>query len=83
MNYVTVSPLQDRERARKVHEDADLPFFEIFVNTPLETCERRDVKGLYKKARAGMIKGWFLLLLVPKFSQQRSVLKLCIGFQEI
>ncbi|KAK2566201.1 Bifunctional 3'-phosphoadenosine 5'-phosphosulfate synthase [Acropora cervicornis] len=54
-----ISPYErDRERARKVHEDADLPFFEIFVNTPLETCERRDVKGLYKKARAGMIKGF-------------------------
>ena len=49
--------LQDRERARKLHEEAGLPFFEIFVNTPLETCEQRDVKGLYKKARAGLIKG--------------------------
>ena len=33
-----------------------MPFFEIFVDTPLEECERRDVKGLYKKARAGIIK---------------------------
>ena len=31
-------------------------FIEVFVNTPLETCEKRDVKGLYKKARAGEIK---------------------------
>lgn len=31
-------------------------FFEIYVNTPLEVCEQRDVKGLYKKARAGLIK---------------------------
>lgn len=31
-------------------------FFEVFVNTSLEVCERRDVKGLYKKARAGEIK---------------------------
>ncbi len=31
-------------------------FAEVFVNAPLETCERRDVKGLYKKARAGEIK---------------------------
>jgi adenylylsulfate kinase len=30
-------------------------FFEVFVNTSLEECERRDVKGLYKKARAGQI----------------------------
>jgi adenylylsulfate kinase len=33
-------------------------FLEIFVNTPLELCEKRDVKGLYKKARAGEIKGF-------------------------
>ena len=34
-----------------------MKFFEIFVNTPLEECEKRDVKGLYEKARAGIIKG--------------------------
>lgn len=33
-------------------------FVEVFVNTPLEECEKRDVKGLYKKARAGEIKGF-------------------------
>lgn len=33
-------------------------FIEIFINTPLEVCEARDVKGLYKKARAGAIKGF-------------------------
>jgi len=33
-------------------------FIEVFVNTPLEICEQRDVKGLYKKARAGEIKGF-------------------------
>ncbi len=33
-------------------------FIEIFINTPLEICEARDVKGLYKKARAGEIKGF-------------------------
>lgn len=31
-------------------------FIEVFINTPLEECEKRDVKGLYKKARAGEIK---------------------------
>ena len=44
--------------ARDLHQKADLPFFEIYVNTPLEECEKRDVKGLYKKARAGKIKGF-------------------------
>ncbi len=33
-------------------------FMEIYINTPLEICEARDVKGLYKKARAGEIKGF-------------------------
>lgn len=32
-------------------------FFEVFVDAPLHVCEQRDVKGLYKKARAGEIKG--------------------------
>jgi sulfate adenylyltransferase len=33
-------------------------FIEVFVNTPLEVCEERDVKGLYAKARSGEIKGF-------------------------
>lgn len=48
---------QDREKAREIHESAGLPFFEIFVDAPLNICESRDVKGLYKRARAGEIKG--------------------------
>lgn len=43
--------------ARKIHKEAELPFFEVFVDTPLDVCEERDVKGLYKKARAGAIRG--------------------------
>lgn len=49
--------IQDRQNARNIHEAAGLPFFEIFVDAPLNICESRDVKGLYKKARAGEIKG--------------------------
>ena len=41
-----------------MHEKAGLKFFEIFVNTPLDECEKRDVKGLYKKAREGIIKNF-------------------------
>lgn len=49
-----VSPFQqDRERARGLVPDGR--FVEVFVDTPLEECERRDVKGLYAKARAGEI----------------------------
>ena len=33
-------------------------FYEIYVSTPIEVCEKRDPKGLYKKARAGEIKGF-------------------------
>ena len=50
--------LQDRDLARELHKKHELPFFEVHVNTPLEECEKRDVKGLYKKARAGIIKGF-------------------------
>ncbi|GIY62676.1 hypothetical protein CDAR_9112 [Caerostris darwini] len=54
-----ISPFgKDRNQARQIHEDAGLTFLECFVDTPLEVCEKRDVKGLYKKARAGEIKGF-------------------------
>jgi len=54
-----VSPYNnDRELARQLHKSVGLPFFEIHVSTTLEECEKRDVKGLYKKARAGIIKGF-------------------------
>jgi len=49
---------KDREYAREVHMNASLPFMEVFVDAPLTTVEDRDPKGLYKKARAGMIKGF-------------------------
>lgn len=50
-----VSPYRkDRENIRNIVKDVN--FIEIFINTSLEECERRDVKGLYKKARAGEIK---------------------------
>ena len=54
-----ISPyVEDRDRARAAHALADLPFVEVFVDTPLEVCEQRDPKGLYAKARAGEIKGF-------------------------
>ncbi len=46
-----------REFARRLHDEARLPFVEVFVDTPLELCEQRDPKGLYAKARAGEITG--------------------------
>ena len=54
-----ISPYQkDREFARKIHKDAGLPFFECHIAASLKVCEERDVKGLYKKARAGIIKNF-------------------------
>jgi bifunctional enzyme CysN/CysC len=53
-----VSPYTaDRDAARAIHEDIGLAFVEVFVDTPLEECERRDTKGLYARARAGEITG--------------------------
>ena len=49
-----ISPYRaDRERVRGMVEHGD--FIEIFCNAPIEVCEARDVKGMYKKARAGQI----------------------------
>ena len=49
-----ISPYrEDRDRNRKIQGDGD--FVEVFVDSPLAVCEARDTKGLYKKARAGII----------------------------
>ena len=54
-----ISPYRaDRDRVRAIHDDAGLPFLEVWVDTPLEVCEARDPKGLYRKARAGEITGF-------------------------
>lgn len=52
-----ISPTNKMRRmARDIIGEDD--FLEIFVNTPLEVCEQRDPKGLYKKARAGLIENF-------------------------
>lgn len=54
-----ISPYRaDRNRVRAAHDESGLPFLEVFIDTPLEVCERRDPKGLYRKARAGEIRGF-------------------------
>jgi bifunctional enzyme CysN/CysC len=54
-----ISPYRaGRDHARALHAAAGLPFFEVFVDTPIEVCEQRDPKGLYAKARAGELKGF-------------------------
>lgn len=50
-----ISPfISDREQARSLLKEGE--FLDVFIDTPLEVCESRDPKGLYKKARAGEIK---------------------------
>ncbi len=52
-----ISPTKKmREMAKEIIGEDD--FLEVFVNTPMEVCEKRDPKGLYKKARAGEIKNF-------------------------
>ena len=52
-----ISPFKsERKMARELVEEQE--FIEIFVNTPIEECEKRDPKGLYKKARAGELKNF-------------------------
>ena len=54
-----ISPYRkDRDAVRALHVAGTLPFVEVFVNTPIATCEQRDPKGLYKKARAGELKNF-------------------------
>ena len=56
-----ISPYaKDRDAARAVHAEnktGAIPFLEIFCNTPIEVCEQRDPKGLYKKAREAVAAG--------------------------
>ena len=56
-----ISPYKkDRDAARKIHEGdktGAIPFVEVFVNTPIATCEQRDPKGLYKQARDAVAAG--------------------------
>jgi adenylylsulfate kinase len=52
-----ISPFkEDRDRAKSILGEEN--FLEIFIDTPFEECEKRDVKGLYKKARAGDLKNF-------------------------
>ena len=54
-----ISPYKaDRDEVRRLHEAANLPFVEVFVDCSLAVAEERDPKGLYKKARAGEIKNF-------------------------
>lgn len=54
-----ISPYSSgRNFARQIHQEAGLNFAEVYVSASLEVCESRDIKGLYKKAREGIIKNF-------------------------
>ncbi|MHB1444352.1 MAG: adenylyl-sulfate kinase [Acidimicrobiales bacterium] len=54
-----ISPFRaGRDRARAAHAAAGVPFYEVWVNTPIEVCRQRDPKGLYARAEAGAIKSF-------------------------
>lgn len=54
-----ISPYrEDRDAVRKLHADGGMDFIEVHVDVPLAEAEKRDPKGLYKKARAGQIKNF-------------------------
>jgi adenylylsulfate kinase len=54
-----ISPyIADRDAVRALHAADDMPFIEVFVDCALDEAEKRDPKGLYKKARAGEIKNF-------------------------
>lgn len=76
-----ISPYkEDRESVRKMFPESE--FIEIYVNCPIEECERRDSKGLYKKARAGEIVQFtgitapYELPLNPEITLQTDVLNI-------
>ncbi len=51
-----ISPYaRDREEARALHEALAIPFFEVYLDTPLEVCQERDPKGLYQRSRQGEV----------------------------
>ena len=69
-----ITPLRsDREMIKNIVGESN--FLEVFVNTSLEECERRDIKGLYKKARAGEIKN-FTGISAPFEAPQKPALEI-------
>jgi len=54
-----ISPYrEDRDKVRQLHVESNMPFIEVYVDCALAEAEKRDPKGLYKKARAGEIKNF-------------------------
>ena len=76
-----VSPTEDiRQMARQIIGAED--FYEIYVSTPLEECERRDVKGLYARARQGLVRD-FTGISAPFEAPQHPVLSIDTSHQPL
>jgi adenylylsulfate kinase len=76
-----ISPYQeDRDKVRELFGEGD--FHEIFVDCPVEECEKRDPKGLYKKARSGEIPN-FTGISAPYEEPQKPELRVATGSQEL
>ena len=76
-----ISPYRaDRDQVRAVMQEGD--FVEVFVDCPVEVCEERDVKGLYKKARAGEIKE-FTGISAPYEAPEKAELTLNTAGQSV
>eukprot|EP01096_Ripella_sp_DP13-Kostka_P002144 TRINITY_DN1285_c0_g1_i1.p1 TRINITY_DN1285_c0_g1~~TRINITY_DN1285_c0_g1_i1.p1 ORF type:complete len:216 (+),score=100.80 TRINITY_DN1285_c0_g1_i1:42-650(+) len=74
-----ISPIaEERNKVRASHVAGEINFVEVFVDTPIEECERRDPKGLYKKARAGEIPN-FTGISAPYEAPENPELRLTIG----
>lgn len=74
-----VSPTRAiREQARSIIGTAD--FVEVFIDTPLEVCEQRDVKGLYAKARSGEVKD-FTGISAPFEAPQQPAIRIATDAQ--
>lgn len=72
-----ISPFRsDRERIRNMFAPGD--FYEIFCDCPMEICEERDVKGMYRRARAGEIPG-FTGVSAPYEPPEHPDLRVCTG----
>jgi bifunctional enzyme CysN/CysC len=78
-----ISPFaEDRARARELAREKGVPFFEVFVDAPLEICEKRDPKGLYAKARRGEI-AQFTGISSPYEAPKNPELTLNTGTQSV
>ncbi len=76
-----ISPLEeDRQKVKEIIGPEDV--IVIYCNCPLEICEKRDVKGLYKKARAGIIKN-YTGISSPYEPPKNPDLELFTGYQSI